>query len=461
MRRAQIRHIFLTLLFLGMGLGVHAQNDNPPTTRILFIFDGSGSMHGRWESDKKITVAQRLMTQMLDSLNSLNIENFQLALRVYGHTKPSPPQDCNDTHLEVPFADNNFNRIKRTLRSIMPKGTTPIARSLERAASDFPPCDNCRDIIILITDGIEECDGDPCAVSRMLQSRGIILKPFVIGIGLDMEFRETFECVGNYYDAADENTFREVLGVVISQALNNTTAQINLIDDNGSASETDVPVTLYNHVSGKLEESFVHTMNFRGYPDTIYLDPLVIYDMVVHTIPPVRTDSIRIVAGRHNQVGARAGQGSLELRMGSPRNNDMPVTIVRKHNSMATINTQLFNTEQEYLTGLYDLEILTLPRIYQNGVRIDQSTSTRVAIPTPGTVTFQTIAPGPGAIFVMRGDKLEWVVDLDPTSSRQSFALQPGNYKVIFRVQSAQNTSYSKTESFTVSTGNSTIVKIQ
>lgn len=461
MNLSRLKIWIFTLCLFGMGTGLYAQQPDPPTTRILFIFDGSGSMHGTWQSGKKIDVAQRLMTNMLDSLRSLQIENFQLALRVYGHTKPSPPQDCNDTYLEVPFAANNYLAIRRTLRSIVPKGTTPIARSLERAASDFPPCDNCRNIIILITDGIEECDGDPCAVSRMLQSQGIILKPFVIGIGLDEQFRQTFECVGNYYDASDENTFREVLGVVISQALNNTTAQVNLIDDSGRALETDVPITLYNHTSGKLEESFVHTMNFRGMPDTIYLDPLVTYDMIVHTIPPVREDSIRIIAGRHNHVGARAGQGSLELRVNTTRNAALPTAIIRRHNSMNTVHTQSFNSTQDYLTGSYDLEILTLPRIYQQGVRIDQSTTTTVAIPSPGTVTIQTIAPGPGGIYVMRGDELEWVTDLDPANTRQTFSLQPGNYKVIFRVESARLTAYSKTQSFNVISGNSTIVKIQ
>lgn len=461
MNLSRLKIWIFTLCLFGMGTGLYAQQPDPPTTRILFIFDGSGSMHGTWQSGKKIDVAQRLMTNMLDSLRSLQIENFQLALRVYGHTKPSPPQDCNDTYLEVPFAANNYLAIRRTLRSIVPKGTTPIARSLERAASDFPPCDNCRNIIILITDGIEECDGDPCAVSRMLQSQGIILKPFVIGIGLDEQFRQTFECVGNYYDASDENTFREVLGVVISQALNNTTAQVNLIDDSGRALETDVPITLYNHTSGKLEESFVHTMNFRGMPDTIYLDPLVTYDMIVHTIPPVREDSIRIIAGRHNHVGARAGQGSLELRVNTTRNAALPTAIIRRHNSMNTVHTQPFNSTQDYLTGSYDLEILTLPRIYQQGVRIDQSTTTTVAIPSPGTVTIQTIAPGPGGIYVMRGDELEWVTDLDPANTRQTFSLQPGNYKVIFRVESARLTAYSKTQSFNVISGNSTIVKIQ
>ena len=97
-------------------------------------------------------------------------------------------QDCDDTKLEVPFAQGNGEQIRNVLSNITPKGTTPIARSLEKAANDFPECANCRNVIILITDGIEACDEDPCAVSRALQQKGIILKPFVIGIGLDKEF---------------------------------------------------------------------------------------------------------------------------------------------------------------------------------------------------------------------------------------------------------------------------------
>ena len=168
-------------------------------------------MYGRWETGAKIDVAQRLMGQMLDSLQDIQAAgNFQLALRVYGHQKPVPPQDCSDTRLEVPFGKGNIYKIKRVLKSITPRGTTPIAGSLMKAANDFTPCEDCRNIIILITDGVEACDGDPCIVSKRLQKEGIVLKPFVIGIGLDEDFKSSFECVGTYFDAADENTFKNV-----------------------------------------------------------------------------------------------------------------------------------------------------------------------------------------------------------------------------------------------------------
>jgi len=431
-----------------------------PLTRILFVFDGSQSMYGRWESGTKIQVAQRLMGQMLDSLQGIQSEaNFQLALRVYGHQKPVPPQDCSDTKLEVPFGSGNIYKIKRVLRAINPMGTTPIAGSLMKAADDFPPCDNCRNIIILITDGVEACDGDPCIVSQRLQKQGIILKPFVIGIGMDENFKESFECVGTYFDAADENTFKNVLGVVISQALDNTTAQIILLDINGKPTETNVPIILYDHTSQKVKKSFVHTLNYKGQPDTLVLDPLVVYDMEVHTVPPVRVDSITIYPGTHTHIGASTPQGQLDLRANTRQNTSISC-IIKPHGKNEILHVQEFGTTQRYISGTYDLEILTLPRIIQSSVEIDASATTTIAIPPPGMVTLQTGTSGYGSIFVQREDGYQWVTDLSESSERQVFQLQPGQYLVVFRSKFAQETGYSKTKEFRVSSGSSTIVKI-
>ena len=436
------------------------EEQRPPLTRILFVFDGSQSMYGRWETGAKIDVAQRLMGQMLDSLQEIQDEgNFQLALRVYGHQKPVPPQDCSDTRLEVPFGKGNIYKIKRVLKSITPRGTTPIAGSLLKASSDFPACEDCRNIIILITDGVEACDGDPCIVSKRLQKKGIILKPFVIGIGLDEDFKNSFECVGTYFDAADENTFKNVLGVVISQALDNTTAQINLLDINEKPTETDVPILLYDHTSGKVKESFVHTLNYKGVPDTLVLDPLIVYDMEVHTVPPVRVDSIVIHSGTHTHIGANTPQGELVLKA-SPRMSNTIACIVKPEGRETILHVQEFGTAQKYLSGTYDLEILTLPRIVQKGVHIKASASTTIAVPPPGMVTIQTGVSGFGAVFVQREDGYEWVVDLSESSERQVFQLQPGQYKVVFRSKFAQETGYSKNKEFRVSPGSSTIVKI-
>lgn len=459
-----MKRLTVIILLLSISTSLWSQNEpekvSQPMTRILFVFDGSQSMYGRWESGTKIQVAQKLMGQMLDSLQAIQEEsNFQLALRIYGHQKPVPPQDCSDTRLEVRFGPGNIAKIKSALKAINPMGTTPIAGSLMKSADDFPPCEDCRNIIILITDGIEACDGDPCIVSKKLQRQGIILKPFVIGIGMDENFKESFECVGTYYDASDENTFKNVLGVVISQALDNTTAQINLLDINGKPTETDVPIILYDHTSQKLRKSFVHTLNYKGQPDTLILDPLVTYDMVVHTVPPVRVDSIIIYPGTHTHIGASTPQGQLELKSNSRYNNDV-ACIIKSQGKNKILHVQSFGSSQRYLSGTYDLEILTLPRIIQKGIKIDASATTTIAIPPPGMVTLKMGTSGYGSIFVERPDGYEWVTDINTNSEREVLQLQPGKYMVVFRSKYAQETAYSKTKEFKVSSGSSTIVKI-
>jgi Ca-activated chloride channel family protein len=138
-----VLYITLSLwAFTSLAQPDHPPEAKPPLTRILFVFDGSQSMHARWESGSKIDIAQKLIGHMLDSLKSLDQEVFQLGLRVYGHLKPVPPQDCNDTRLEVPIGFNKIESIKRKLNSISPKGTTPIARSLSKSANDFTDCED-------------------------------------------------------------------------------------------------------------------------------------------------------------------------------------------------------------------------------------------------------------------------------------------------------------------------------
>ena len=141
-------------------------------------------MNDKWTTDQtRIQAAKELLANAIDSL--VGTPNLEVALRVYGHQSPITltSQDCADTKLEVPFSKDNFTKIKYRIKSIEAKGTTPIARSLEAAASDFPDT-NSINIIILITDGLEACDNDPCVIAKKLHDKGVRVTPFVIGLGI-------------------------------------------------------------------------------------------------------------------------------------------------------------------------------------------------------------------------------------------------------------------------------------
>lgn len=438
-----------------IGAKSYVAQDEAELIRLLFIFDGSNSMNAQWQRSSKIAVAKKLLTQTLDSLKGL--ENIEVALRMYGHQTRIIPghQDCSDTKLEVPFApgDRNIDRIKDKIRALEPKGTTPIARSLEYSAEDFPECDNCRNVIILITDGLEACDEDPCAVARALRSKGIKLKPFIIGVGLDTSYLDQFNCIGEFLSAETEDSFQSVLKFVVSQALNNTTVQVNLLNTKKIPRETDVTMSFYNQKNGQLIHTYMHTINRNQVPDTISLDPLYTYKMVVHTTPEVIKENIKITPGKHNIIEADAPQGILDLQIQGSSNQYTGIQcIVRKKGEMNTINVQDMNHTHKYLVGNYDLEILTLPRIYMEDVKIENNRHSEIVIPQNGTVSVMK-GKGPSAIFQIKDGKNIWVCNLDNKGIVQNVNLLPGKYKIVYRFERNLNTAHTITKTFKITPG--------
>jgi Ca-activated chloride channel family protein len=428
-------------------------------TRVLFLLDGSGSMLATMGNTNRWSASITIMSQIVDTLRG--VENLELGLRVFGHTKPNVAQDCNDTKLEVPFAPNNHKAMITKLRSVKPLGYTSITQSLLASAKDFPEDKTARNIIVIITDGVEECNGDPCAVSQELQKKGIMLRPFIIGIGSDDEkFRLAYSCAGRYYNAQSQDELQKVIGVIINQALNNTSAQVNLLDATGMPRETNVPMTIYDAQSGEIVENLVHTMNGKGVPDTLYLDPVRKYRVVAHTLPKVEKTDIEIIPGRHNTIALETPQGDLFLKMGGITKYGRLQSIVRENGSMNTLNAQDFNTSTKYITGTYDLEILTTPRIMMKAIPIEQNKTFTVEIPTPGQLQVTLSKDIVASIFVVRNNQMEWVKDLDDNQTAQNFPIQPGDYKLVYRPKSETRTMYTKTKEFKIISGSNTIITL-
>jgi Ca-activated chloride channel family protein len=430
-------------------------------TRILFIFDDSFSMFGPWNSGNKIDVSKKMMGEFLDSIKDVN--KLQIALRCYGHQTPFKPQrNCQDSKLEVPFdvAAMNAVKIKNRINQLTPTGTTPIAYSLEQCANDFPPCDNCRNVVVLITDGIEECQGDPCAVSLALQKKGIFLRPFVIGVGLDVKFADVFGCMGKFYDVSNESNFKNVMKLVFVEAVSQTTVQVNLNDIFGKPTETNVNMTFYDQNTGKIRYNYLHTLNHRGNPDTIILDPDLTYKIKVHTLPEVFIDNVTIQKGKHNIIKINSPQGKINLQVDGINLFKNLNAIIRKDNSMQTLNVQDFGKSENYLVGKYDIEVLTLPRIIINGAEVKQSHTNTIKIPAAGILTLHKGGYGSGSIYVEEGKKITWVYNLLENQQSENIYLQPGNYRVEFRLKQHTEAENTMEKKFIITSGKGTTVKI-
>lgn len=447
------RVIFICL-FLG-ATNTQAQE----LTRILFILDASNSMNANWGTQTRIEAAKELLAKAVDSLRGS--ANLEIALRVYGHQSPvtATYQDCNDTKLEVPFSADNYDRVKNRIKSIAAKGTTPIARSLEAAAGDFPDS-KARNIIILITDGLEACDNDPCVIAKKLHEKGVRVTPFVIGLGLDLSYLEQFKCIGSYSEAETKDAFKNVLKSVINKALINTTAQINLNNINGIPLETDVTMFLYEAGTNRLVYTFEHTINRWGNPDTLIIDPNLKYDLLVNTIPKVEKKNISLVKNTHNTIIVDCPQGFVNVRFSNATKPYQVEVRVMQKGKPATLNTQFVNTTDKYLVGEYELEILTLPRIYKK-ITVTQSTKETVDILAPGQLTYSTPKAVAAQIFLVKEDGTqEWVYNLDQTNLSGMVYLQPGNYKIIYRQKQLRSTTYTSEKGFKIQSNKTTPINL-
>ncbi len=428
-------------------------------TRILFILDASNSMNARWGTQTRIDAAKELLAKTADGLR--DVPNLEIALRVYGHQSPITAtfQDCDDTKLEVPFAPNNFTAVKNRVKSIQAKGTTPIARSLEAAAGDFPD-NTSRNIIILITDGLEACDNDPCVIAKKLKDKGINVTPFVIGLGMDLSYLEKFRCIGTYEDAETRESFERVLENVVQKALLNTTTQINLNDIAGAPTETDVTMFLYEAGTTNLKYTFTHTINRFGNPDTLIIDPAITYDLLVNTTPRVEKKNIVLKRNIHNTVEVDAPQGYLRIRyLNASKPYQIDARITQSERPL-TLNVQKIETKDKYIVGTYDVEILTLPRIYVT-VNIEQGSISDINIKAPGFFSYTGINSITGQVF-MKNDNgtWDWVTNLEEKSKNGRIQLQPGEYKLVYRQVDLKSSTYTMQNNFRINSNSTTTIKL-
>jgi Ca-activated chloride channel family protein len=112
-----------------------------------------------------------------------------------------------------------FARASR-VKNISARGYTPITYILRKAAGDFPASFQGERIIILVSDGKETCEGDPCATAKAFANSKAKLVIHTIGFGVDEAARQQLECIvrmtgGKYFSAEDDQQLVQVLNRAI------------------------------------------------------------------------------------------------------------------------------------------------------------------------------------------------------------------------------------------------------
>jgi Ca-activated chloride channel family protein len=405
-------------------------------------------MNADWgEKKSRMDVAKEILTRLVDSLR-VN-PKLELALRIYGHRYSRQSNNCNDSQLEVPFGIKNHNAIIQEIKDITPRGVTPITYSLLQAAHDFPATAGYRNIVILITDGVESCGGDPCQASIELQKKGVFLRPFIIGLGVPGG--KALDCVGKFIDAENSRSFNKILNESIETTFALTTVSVELLNGEDQPVETNVNITFLNSMTGTPAYEFVHYLDPSGRPDSVQIDPVLSYDIVVNTLPPVVRKNVHIVNGQHNVVRIPALQGTIVVKP-EGRGNAFNA-VVRQRGRGEILNIQNGVQANRYLEGEYEVETLTLPRrIFP--VTLNAGKTITVTLPSPGAVNVNTLAVGYGSVFeVLENGESQWVCTLDESKTRHFLNLLPGRYKIAFRARRSKGSKYTAIRAFEVKSG--------
>lgn len=174
------------------------------TKNVELILDASNSMWGQIKGESKILIARKVLKQIINGLP----DEMNVGLRVYGHRYSlKHMKACQDTELMVSIGPVAKNQLIETINKIQPKGKTPLVFSALQAVKDFEKIN--KGSIILITDGIESCNGDINSIAPALNGLGIDLKVHIVGFDIkEVEARKQLEVIakstdGVYLDAKD------------------------------------------------------------------------------------------------------------------------------------------------------------------------------------------------------------------------------------------------------------------
>ena len=180
MRRIQT-FVMAAALAVGLGAG------QAPAQDVMVVYDASGSMWGQIEGVTKIEIAREVLGDLVNQWP----DETNLGLVAYGHRREG---DCGDIETVIapqPISPATFSD---AVNAINPLGRTPLSAAVEHAAEELVYLENPA-TVVLISDGIENCEADPCALATHLEERGIAFTTHVIGFDVASEEYAQLSCI--------------------------------------------------------------------------------------------------------------------------------------------------------------------------------------------------------------------------------------------------------------------------
>ncbi len=188
-------------------------------TDLAIVMDCSASMkESTPDSETKMTVARRVVSDMVQKIP----DGLNVTFVIYGHEVfggADDPRNCQAVKVARPLITLGAAgkaELSQLIAGLKPTGTTPIALSLRVAGEELQKNDAfCG--LVLITDGLETCKGDPVAeAARLASNPKLTFGVNVVGFGTKPEEDEVLAEIakagkGKYYGADSARELADAL----------------------------------------------------------------------------------------------------------------------------------------------------------------------------------------------------------------------------------------------------------
>jgi Ca-activated chloride channel family protein len=196
------RSVAAAILLLSMTTFGFAAN------KVIIILDASGSMWAQIDGKPKLEIARESLRSVLQSVPG----DDEIGFMAYGHREKG---SCDDIQLIVPPQAGSASAISAAADSLKFLGKTPLTAAVKQAAEALKYTED-KATVVLITDGLETCGGDPCALGKELEASGVDFTADVVGFGLTADEGRQIACLadntgGKYIQASDEKALQEAL----------------------------------------------------------------------------------------------------------------------------------------------------------------------------------------------------------------------------------------------------------
>jgi len=193
-----------------------AAQQTPAAGKTILVLDASGSMWGQIDGEPKIAIARRVIDDLLDTLPA----GQSLGLTAYGHREKG---NCADIETLVTPGPDTREAIREAVNALNPRGKTPLSDAVLAAAEALKYEEEAA-TVILVSDGRETCDRDPCEVGRRLAELGVDFTAHVVGFDVaDADARAQLQCLaentgGRFLTASDAGELSQALEQVSAPA---------------------------------------------------------------------------------------------------------------------------------------------------------------------------------------------------------------------------------------------------